>query len=278
MSVDILKDTMVTENWQKIENAAEKRVPVLFPLGVIEEHGPHLPLGCDIYWSVGMSRLVKEKLREKGQECVIAPPYYWGVNYCTGGFPGSFSLRPETMQQVLFECFENLKSFGFSDIYCFSYHGDSRHVKSIVVAVQRANKELGISVKLVLESMDLQLCGWRGDEDFLLVSEPPYPMEWFEEQEPSERGLFDIHGGAFETAVIHHFCPEQVDLELAKQLKSSSLTREGVKKWLQGGASTREVVPLGYAGNPAGYEIVSKHVEEMLALQAEDIAMRIAKE
>lgn len=278
MLFDIFKDTMVTENWENLVMAAKKELPVLFPLGVIEEHGPHLPLGCDIYWSVSMSRLVKERLQEKGQECVIAPPYYWGVNYCTGSFPGSFSLKPETMQQVLFELFENLKSFGFSKIYCFNYHGDSKHVKSIVAAVQRANKELGLLVKLVVESMDLQLYGWKGDEEFLLVSKPPYPMEWFEEQEPSEWGLLDIHAGAFETAVINHFCPEQVDLELAKQMKSFSLNREGMKKWLQGGESTKEVVPLGYAGNPAGYEAVGRHVGEMLVLQAEDIAIRIAKE
>ena len=50
-----------------------------------------------------------------------------------------------------------------------------------------------------------------------------------------------------------------------------------MKKWLQGEDETREVVPLGYAGNPAGYEAVSKHVEEMLRLQVEDIAGRILK-
>ena len=146
-----------------------------------------------------------------------------------------------------------------------------------MAAIQRANAELDIHARLVLESMDLRRYGWNGEEDFLLVSQPDYPMEWFEEQEPSEQGLHDIHGGAFETAVMSYFCPEQVDLEQARQLKSTSLDREGMKKWLQGGASTREVVPLGYAGNPAGYEVVSKHVEEMLELQVEDIANRICK-
>ena len=257
--------------------AAEEKQPVLFPLGVIEEHGPHLPLGADIYWSYCMCKMVKEKLRTLGKESIIAPPYYWGINYCTGGFPGSFSLKSETMQQVLFEVFENLKHFGFSEIYCFSYHGDSRHVKTIVAAIQKANAELGIHARLVLESMDLRLYGWKGEEDFLLVSQPDYPLEWFAEQEPAERGLHDIHGGAFETAVMSYFCPEQVDLEQARQLKSTSLDREGMKKWLQGGASTREVVPLGYAGNPAGYETVSRHVEEMLELQVADIANRICK-
>lgn len=272
-----LKGTMVTSNWQEIQKAAEEDCPVLFPLGVIEEHGPHLPLGCDIYWSTHMCRRVKEKLEETGHKSVIAPPYYWGINYCTGGFPGSFSLKPETMQQVLLEIFENLKSFGFSKVFCFSCHGDSYHVRTITDAIGRANAELHMQIKLVLEGMDLGLYQWQGDEEFLLVSDPAYPMEWFEEQEPSEQGLLDIHAGAFETAVINHICPEQVDLDKAMQLKSSSLNREGMMKWLAGGEQTKEVVPLGYAGNPAGYQAVSKHTEEMLTLQATDIADRISK-
>ncbi len=275
MLTSIFEETIVTGNWQTVENAGREGQPILFPIGVIEEHGPHLPLGSDIYWSYFMCKMVKAVLERKGKKCVIAPPYYWGVNYCTGGFPGSFSLKPETMQQVLFELFENLKNFGFSQVYCFSYHGDAKHVKAIVSAIQRANAELGIRVRLVLEAMDLRLYGWTGEEDFLLVSDPSYPEEWFEEQEPSEQGLLDIHAGAFETAVMNYMCPGQVDLECACKLESSSLNHEGMKKWLQGGESTKEVVPLGYAGNPAGYEMVSKHVEEMLKLQAEDIAGRI---
>ena len=272
---NIFEETMVTENWQEIEKAGAEKLPVLFPIGVIEEHGPHLPLGADIYWSSYMCRLVKEQLCSKGKECVIAPPYYWGINYCTGSFPGSFSLKPETMKQVLFELFENLKSFGFGEVYCFSYHGDAHHIRCIVEAIQKANAEIGMHIKLVMESMDLGLHGWTGKEDFLLVSNPAYPVEWFEEQEPSEQGLLDIHAGAFETAVLNYMCPEQVNLELAKTLKSSSLDRESMKKWLLGGETTREVVPLGYAGNPAGYEAVGKHVAEMLKMQVADIAGRI---
>jgi creatinine amidohydrolase len=127
----------------------------------------------------------------------------------------------------------------------------------------------------VVEAMDLELYGWKGNEDFLLVSNPPYPVEWFEEQEPSEQGLLDIHAGAFETAVINHICPGLADIDMAMKLTSASLNREGMKKWLAGGETTKEVVPLGYAGNPAGYQAVAKHVEEMLDLQAEDIADRI---
>ena len=37
------------------------------------------------------------------------------------------------------------------------------------------------------------------------------------------------------------------------------------------------MVPLGYAGNPAGYEAVFKHIEEILTVQTEDIAKRIMR-
>lgn len=77
-----------------------------------------------------------EKLAEMNRESVIAPPYYWGVNHCTGSFPGTFSLRPETFSQVLFEIFENMSRFPFRDIFCFNYHGDAAHVQALIDAIK----------------------------------------------------------------------------------------------------------------------------------------------
>ena len=278
MFTSILKDTMAADNWQSVQKAGEEKQFVLFPIGVIEEHGPHLPLGADIYWSYSICRMVKEKLMHKGRKSVIVPPYYWGVNYCTGEFPGSFSLQPETMQKVLFEIFENLERFGFSNIYCFNYHGDAVHVRAIAEAIQKANRKRKICVRLVVEAIDLPLYGWQGNESFLLVLEPKYKAEWFEEETALEQGLYDIHAGAFETAVMNVVCAKQVDLKKARELASTSLNEEGMKKWLQGGEAAKEVVPLGYAGNPAGYEAVSKHVEEMLDLQVADIVSKMLKD
>ena len=89
--------------------------------------------------------------------------------------------------------------------------------------------------------------------------------------------IFDIHAGAYETAVMNYFCPEQVDINVALSLKSSSLDNDGMKKWLQGGDVTKEVEPLGYAGNPAGYRIVEKHVKEIIDLQVQDIVGQIVR-
>lgn len=45
---------MITKKWMKIKEAADKGCKLLFPIGVIEEHGSHLPLGSDIYYSEKM--------------------------------------------------------------------------------------------------------------------------------------------------------------------------------------------------------------------------------
>ena len=47
--MNIFKDTMAEMTYKQIEKLVEQDAIVLFPVGIIEEHGPHLPLGTDIY-------------------------------------------------------------------------------------------------------------------------------------------------------------------------------------------------------------------------------------
>lgn len=270
-----LENTMAYMNWKEIKAAGEKKLPVLIPLGVIEEHGPHLPLGSDILWSNYICKEVKQALRKRGRESLIAPPYYFGVNHCTGAFPGSFSLKPETFELVLAEIFGNLHDFGFTEVYCFNYHGDPLHIGSIINAIKKANSELDMKVKFMMEEMDLQVHNLSGKEDFLSVFAPQYKMEWFEGGDISEQGLLDIHAGAYETGMLRHMYPELVNTDLAKTLDSYSLTYEKLDKWTEGGNSTVEVVPLGYAGNPKGYEAVSSVAKELLEVQVNAICEKI---
>ena len=41
MGYSIFSETMADMTFQQIERAAEQKLPVLFPIAVIEEHGPH---------------------------------------------------------------------------------------------------------------------------------------------------------------------------------------------------------------------------------------------
>jgi len=49
--VNIFEETIAHMTYAQIEEAAGEGSIVLFPVGVIEEHGPHLPLAVDVYGS-----------------------------------------------------------------------------------------------------------------------------------------------------------------------------------------------------------------------------------
>ena len=50
----IFHETMADMTYPEIEAAAKRHAILLWPMGVIEEHGPQLPLGTDIYNAYAM--------------------------------------------------------------------------------------------------------------------------------------------------------------------------------------------------------------------------------
>ena len=106
--------------WLEVERAARNGAVVLWGLGVIEEHGRHLPLGTDVYLPYATLKLARRRLTDRGVEALIAPPFYWGINNVTGSFPGSFTVRPDTMRALMLDVFSSLRKDGFEAIFCIS--------------------------------------------------------------------------------------------------------------------------------------------------------------
>jgi len=107
-----------------------------------------------------------------------------------------------------------------------------------------------------------------GKEDYILVDNAEYPKSLFLE----DNGLLDIHAGAFETAAIKYFYKQILNIEAVKNLPVYSLNYRNIKKWLQGGESARNVVPLGYAGNPSEYEKKLSSIEAMFSILCKYVA------
>ena len=47
MNTDIFSDTIAEMTWYEVDQAAKDGAVLLWAFGVIEQHGPHLPLGVD---------------------------------------------------------------------------------------------------------------------------------------------------------------------------------------------------------------------------------------
>ncbi len=264
MGYSIFSETMADMTYQEIEKAAKNKSIVLFPIAVIEEHGPHMCLGTDTYLTYNFCRILKRRLSELKIEALIAPPYYWGINVATNGFPGSFTVRPETMISILCDLLECLKSWGFRDIFLFNFHGDFGHNLTILDAVKKAYETMGIGACFIASDFFLKRAGLSGEEPYIIVQKT-------EPEEPTQ--YFDLHAGGSETSLMLKNFPDLVNVDMARTLKSSRTTLEGLKVWRHGGEKAREITPLGYCGDPSNIDLerAKAFEEEMI----EGVAKRI---
>lgn len=259
----IFKDTMVNMKWTDIQNYVGKNALVLLPLGVIEEHGPHLCLGTDIYIAHIQCMFIKEKFKEKGVEAVIAPPFYWGICQATGSFIGSFKTRKETVKAVLFDIMASLAEFGFKNVYGINAHSDIEHSVALIEAFKEVTEKLEINASYTFSKDIMHHYGLNGEEPYICpiksqtirISSSEFP---------------DVHAGDIETAAMSTFYPHLTDTEKAKALPPVTLGDDKIWTWLLGG-HTKELSSEGYLGAPADFESV-----EVLD-NFHDIALRVSE-
>ena len=273
----IFSDTLADMTWPAVEAAGKRNAPLLVPVAVIEQHGPHLPLAVDTYGAYLLCRLAKQRLAEAGVEAVIAPPYFWGLNTSTAMFPGSFTVRPETMTTVLTEILENCARWGFHRQFIVNHHGDSDHNRAIVQAVHRL-RDSGIEATYLLWGFlasfvkpdqpygDPPLTG-----DALLRVPDSDATRSAEQRLTRARGL-DVHAGEGETSLIMRYFPDTLNpaADLGALPPVPDTLRQFVEAERRGG--WRELSPQGYIGDPAQ---ATADNGELYEYQAADIAAAI---
>ncbi|HSV86695.1 MAG TPA: creatininase family protein [Levilinea sp.] len=262
MTHGMFQDTMVNLNWPQIQEAVDENALVLLPLGVIEEHGPQLCLGTDIYTAHLHCLLIKQRLETAGLTAIIAPPFYWGICQSTGSFIGSFRVRKETMKALLFDILASLAEFGFKNVYGVNAHGDIEHSVALVETFREATEKLNLKAGYAFSESLLHHYGLTGAEPYICPVKP-------QAIQVSQAASPDVHAGDIETATIHHFYPDLVDVERARSLPPTRLGDDKIMSWLFGG-QTAELSPNGYLGSPADFEGVD------VVNNSNDIADRIA--
>jgi creatinine amidohydrolase len=100
---------------------------------------------------------------------------------------------------------------------------------------------VGIDTYFVLSDEDVRRFGLKGNESFILVHKSP-------QMESEAQEFLDLHAGAGETGIMAAHFPDQVNMELTKNLKPTQLTIRDVGKWV---TDAKKVTPLGYFGDPA---------------------------
>lgn len=90
----------------------------IVPIGCLEKHGQHLPVGTDVIQATEIARLAAE-----AESAVVFPPLYFGEKTGAGEFYGTVILSERLRMDLLREvCFE-IRRNGFSKILFFNGHG-----------------------------------------------------------------------------------------------------------------------------------------------------------
>lgn len=101
-----------------IKRAAEEGYVAAIPLGSLEVHGPHLPVGID---GIVAHRIALEVA--KREKVVVLPPLFYAYVPENRHFPGTVSLTAPTLLTLLREVCSELERMGFRKILIINGHG-----------------------------------------------------------------------------------------------------------------------------------------------------------
>lgn len=175
-------------SWVDVKDYLKTSDMVIIPLGSTEQHGPHLPLGTDYFVALESSKMISEQTG-----VVVAPVLLVGYSVYHSGFPGTLSLKPETMEQVLFENVEMLIKYGFRRFLIFNAHGGNYIIQdNLVHRINHTTEAMAITI------------GWGSSL---------HKEELLEEADD----FFDWHAGKAETSEMLYLKPELVRMDRAEK-------------------------------------------------------------
>ena len=90
----------------------------LVPMGVIEKHGQHLPLGSDVYYAREICRRVAEK-----EYCIVFPYFFAGQNFVSMAYPGGIGYSSDLLFRFLDETCKEISRNGIKKIILVNGHG-----------------------------------------------------------------------------------------------------------------------------------------------------------
>ena len=187
---------------------------LIIPGGTTEQHGPHLPLGCD---TTNVERLADDLSSEFN--VLRAPTIEYGVNAATMvPFPGAATLSGKTLHRVMNDLIGSWEAGGFENFIIITAHGQETHQEALCTIHTRH-----ATVRTV---------------DILAA-----PLEGV-----AEDGDTACHGGELDTSLLLYIDAELVDLECAVDYTPSKAT---ISRYNRGSSAAIPMDSPGSLGHPS---------------------------
>jgi creatinine amidohydrolase len=171
-------------SWMEIQAILKRTDTVLVPLGNLEQHGPHCPVGSCLFLADMASRLIGEKTK-----LPVTPTIPVGISNPYKNFPGSLNVSTEILHNLVKAVCEDLIHHGFKKIIFLSAHGGGNLPTLRRVSEELREEKGALFAVIHIWGLIMQLSQNHGDQDV--------PMG---------------HGGDPVTSVMLYLKPDLVDM------------------------------------------------------------------
>ena len=230
----------------------------LLPFGILEKHGPHLPLGTDLL------NVRYAALHAAEQEfAVVFPEYYFGQIFEAKHEPGTVAYSMELQLKLLQETADEMARNGCKKVIIVNGHGGNEHLLPYFAQAQMASPR-----DYVIYVLD----GER--------SRPGGPAK-------KSTGV-DYHAGENETSNTLYTHPELTHIDRAGRESGADQKRQTLPEFLYTGIWWYARFPNHYSGdgsvatkdlgewNVQGW--ISTIVEAIRAVKSDDASLKIQNE
>ncbi|MGH1397532.1 MAG: creatininase family protein [Trichormus sp.] len=177
--------------WQEVETYLQTSRGIIFPIGSTEQHGPTGLIGTDAICADAIARGVGEVT-----QAMVAPTINVGMALHHTAFPGSISLRPSTLIQVVRDYVTSLAKAGFTKFYFINGHGGN--IATLKAAFSETYAYLEDLQLHNAAQVQCQIANW-----FMCSSVYKLAKELYADQEGS-------HATPSEVAVTQYIYPEAI--------------------------------------------------------------------
>ena len=126
--------------WEEVRDLDLTETVAVLPLGAIEAHGPHLPIGTDTIIARGMAERAAALLERSGRSALVLPPLPFTPAAFAADFPGTLGVRPETLTALLGDLAAALARHGCRALAIANAHLDPTHLGAIHAARDAARE------------------------------------------------------------------------------------------------------------------------------------------
>lgn len=213
---------------------------IVIPVGSHEQHGPHLTLDTDSDIAYEISKGAMDKVKVP---CSVLPTLFVGISEHHMNYPGTLTLKPETLKNVINDIVHSLYRHGIRKVLIINAHGGNQSILASTID----------SLGSELEGNYVLANYWS------LISDTIYKIT---NVNPGDAD----HAGELETSLKMYFSPEDVreDLIVPGEAKGNNYWKpEAMSNKITTFKSFDSFTKYGHIGNPtkSSKEIGEKSLE-----------------